>query len=79
MSSRKNDQATLCGTKKRTTEILALVHTDVCGLFDVQTRGGYVYFIIFINDYSWYRFMYLMHQKSEVFEKFIEFRYKVEK
>ena len=51
----------------------------MCGPFDIQARGGYVYFITFIDDYSWYGFVYLMHRKSEVFEKFIEFRHEVEK
>ena len=67
------------GQEERATEILALVHTNVCGLFDVQAKGGYIHFIIFIDDYSRYGFVYLMHHKSEAFEKFIEFRYEVEK
>ena len=50
-----------------------------CDPFNVQARGGYVYFITFINDYSWYGFMYLIHHNSEVFEKLIEFRHEVEK
>ena len=28
---------------ERATELLALVHTDVCGPFDMQVRGGYAY------------------------------------
>ena len=59
--------------------MLVLVHTDMCDPFDVQARGGYSYFITFIDDYSWYGFMYLMYRKSEVFEKFIEFRHEVKK
>ena len=64
---------------KRATELLALVHTDVCGPFDVQTRGGYTYFIIFTDDLSRYGYVYLMKHKSEIFEKFKEFRHEVEK
>ena len=67
------------GQGKRATEMLALIHTDMCGSFDVQARGSYIYFITFIDDYSWYGFMYLMYRKSEAFEKFIEFRHEVEK
>ena len=67
------------GQGERTTKILALIHTDICGLFDVQAKGSYVYFITFIDDYSWYGLVYLMHQKSKAFEKFIEFRHEVEK
>ena len=40
--------------------------------------GGYVYFVIFTDDYSWYGFAYLMYYKSEAFEKFLEFRHEVE-
>ena len=65
--------------RSRVTEILALVHTDVCGSFDVQVRDGYNYFIIFIDNFSWYVYMLLMRHKSEAFEKFKEFRHEVEK
>ena len=61
------------------TELLALVHTNVCRPFDVQARGSYSYFITFTNDLSRYGYVYLMKHKSEAFEKFKEFRYKVEK
>ena len=67
------------GQGERITEIFSLVHTDVCGLFDVSIREDYLYFITFIDDYSRYRYMYLMRYKSEAFEKFKEFRNEVEK
>ena len=69
----------LVGYGKGATELLALVHTDLCGSFDVQTRGGCTYFITFIDDLSRYRYVYLMKYKSELFEKFKEFRHEVEK
>ena len=43
-----------------------------------QVKGGYEYFITFTNDYSRYGYVYLMKRKSEAFEKFKEFRAKVE-
>ena len=67
------------GQEKKAIDILALVHIDVCDPFDVQTMDGYIYFITFTDDYSRYEFMYLMHHKSEAFEKFKEFRHEVEK
>ena len=42
------------GYGERAIELLALVHTDMCGPFDVQVRGGYSYFITFIDDLSRY-------------------------
>ena len=64
---------------KRAIELLALVHTDVCGSFDIQIRDGYTYFITFINDLSRYGYVYLMKHKSEAFKKFKGFRHEVEK
>ena len=49
---------------------LELVHIDVCGLINMSARGGYKYFITFTDDYSRYGYIYLMHHKSEPFDKF---------
>ena len=43
-----------------------------------SARGGYEFFITFIDDYSRYGYIYLMRHKSEAFEKFKEFKAKVE-
>ena len=44
-----------------------------------HARGGYLYFVTFIDDYSRYGYVYLMKYKSETFEKFKEFKAEVEK
>ena len=44
---------------------LDLIHSDVCGPFSVHARGGYEYFITFIDDYSKYEYVYLMKKKYE--------------
>ena len=44
-----------------------------------QARGDFSYFVTFIDDHSRYGYLYLMKYKSEVFEKFKEFRHEVEK
>ena len=62
----------------RAKEVLDLVHTDLCGPMSTSARGGYVYFITFIDDYSRYGYIYLMRNKSEAFEKFKEYKTKVE-
>ena len=63
---------------RRAQELLELVHTDVCHPMSTQVKGGYEYFITFIDDYSRYGYVYLMRRKSEAFEKFKVFRVKVE-
>ena len=40
---------------------------------NVQARGGYEYFVTFIEDYSRYEYMYLMQRKFKTFDKFKEF------
>ena len=67
------------GYGERTTELLDLVHVDVCGPFDIQVRDGYSYFITFIDDLSRYGYVYLIKHKFEAFEKFKEFKHEVEK
>ena len=64
---------------ERSKEPLQLVHSDVCGPLSVQARGGYEYFVTFIDDYSRYGYVYLMHKKSETFGKFKEFMAEAEK
>ena len=67
------------GHGERATDLLVLVHTDVCGPFDVPVRGNFVYFITFTDDMSRYGYVFLMKHKSEAFERFKKFRHEVEK
>ena len=57
---------------------LELVHSDLCGPMDIKARVGYKYFIHFIDDYSRYGHVYLMHHKYGSLEKFKEYKAKVE-
>ena len=43
-----------------------------------RAREGFEYFITFINDYSIYGYVYILHRKYEAFEKFKEFWAEVE-
>ena len=60
------------------TDLLEIIHSDVCGPMSTQARGGYLYFVTFTDDLSRYGYIYLMKQKSETFEKFKEFQNEVE-
>ncbi|KAJ9556807.1 hypothetical protein OSB04_011421 [Centaurea solstitialis] len=59
---------------ERATDLLEIIHTDVCGPFSHVARGGYQYFITFTDDFSRYGYVYLMRHKSETFEKFKEYQ-----
>jgi hypothetical protein len=54
-------------------DLLEIRRTDVCGPVSVSARGGYHYFVTFIDGVSRYRYIYLMKHKSKIFEKFKEF------
>jgi hypothetical protein len=62
----------------RSEEILYLVHTNLCGPMLVQTNGGVKYFVVFIENYSWYIVIYLLHNKSNVFDNFQMYKVMVE-
>ncbi|KAA0065400.1 gag/pol protein [Cucumis melo var. makuwa] len=62
----------------RAKEPLELIHSDLCGPMNVKARGGFEYFISFIDDYSRYGYLYLMEHKSEALEKFKEYKAEVE-
>ena len=55
---------------ERASDVLGLVHTDVCGPMSTSARGEYHYFITFPDNLSRYGYIYLMKYKSESFEIF---------
>ncbi|KAL0295654.1 UNVERIFIED_CONTAM: Retrovirus-related Pol polyprotein from transposon TNT 1-94 [Sesamum angustifolium] len=58
--------------------LLDLIHTDVCGPLNTQTKGEYSYFITFTDDHSQYGYVYLMRYKSEAIGMFKEYRLEIE-
>src|SRR6266516_4172709 len=65
------------GTMERATDLLEIIHTDVCDPMSVEAHGGYHYFLTFADDLSRYGYIYLMKHKSETFKKFKEFHSEV--
>ncbi|GJY99250.1 retrotransposon protein, putative, ty1-copia subclass [Tanacetum coccineum] len=63
---------------ERAKDLLGLIHTDVCGPFKIMSRQGANYFVNFIDDFSRYRYVYLLKHKHEVFETFKVFQKEVE-
>ena len=67
------------GTMEQATDLLEIIHTDVCDPMSVDARGKYRYFLTFTDDLSRYGYIYLMKHKSEIVERFKEFQSEVEK
>jgi hypothetical protein len=74
----QDDQNSVLRNNGGATDFLEIIHTDVCSPMSILTRGRYRYFLTSTDDLSRYRYVYLMKHKSETFEKFKEFRNKVE-
>nr|GEZ81770.1 retrotransposon protein, putative, Ty1-copia subclass [Tanacetum cinerariifolium] len=62
---------------EKETDILGIIHTDVCGPLRHVSRQDVSYFITFTGDYSRYGYIYLLKHKHEVFETFRVFKNKV--
>lgn len=43
-----------------------IIHADVCGKMEISSIGGSRYFVLFKDDYSNYRKVFFMKNKSEV-------------
>ena len=51
------------GTMERATDLLVIIHTDVCGPMSVEAHDRYRYFLTFTDDLSRYGYIYLMKYK----------------
>jgi len=62
----------------RATDVLELIHTDICGPFHTPSWNGQQYFISFIEDYSRYAYLFRIHEKSQSLDVFKTFKVEVE-
>ncbi|KAA3481430.1 Retrovirus-related Pol polyprotein from transposon TNT 1-94 [Gossypium australe] len=58
----------------RALERLQLVHTNVCGPMKTQSLNGSRYFILFIDDYSKYYWIFFLKYKFEIAQVFMKFK-----
>lgn len=65
--------------KIRSSKPLELLHMDVCGPMPVSSINGGRYFLTITDDYSRRVTVYIMKQKSEVFECFTRYQKRVER
>ena len=54
----------------RSSQLLEIIYTDACGFFDTSSISGEKYFIIFIDDFSHYGYVYLLKEKPQAFDTF---------
>lgn len=51
--------------EEKSTKCGEIIHADVCGPMEEDSLGGSRYFLLLKDDYSHFRFVYFMKQKSE--------------
>ena len=62
----------------RASDVLELIHTDICGPFPMASWNGQTYFITFIDDFFRYGYLYLIHDKSQSLDVFKNYKAEVE-
>eukprot|EP00253_Pinus_taeda_P027763 PITA_27763 len=62
----------------KTSDILQLVHSNISGMMPVNSLGGYLYYLTFIDDYSRKTWIYFLKKKDEVFSWFRHFKALIE-
>src|SRR4051812_40785231 len=62
----------------RSSNVLELIHTDICGPFPKACWNDQRYFVSFIDDYSRYGYLYLIEEKSKALDMFKSFKAEVE-
>jgi hypothetical protein len=62
----------------RCSGVLEIIHTDICGPFNVKSLYGFNSFITFMDNFSRYGYIYPICERSEALDKFKIFKAEVE-
>ena len=60
------------------TDIFDLIHSDVWGSSPISSIGGSRYFVVFVDDYSRYSWIFHMKHRSELLKVYSNFAKMVE-
>ena len=63
----------------KTKQPLELIHTNLWGPASVMSMNGYKYYILFVDDYTQYSWIFPLVLKSDALETFKTFKRLVEK
>lgn len=65
-------------TGSRASELLEVIHSDLCGPMEIPSLGGMKYFLTFVDDYSRSVYVYFLKDKLTVLNAFKDFHKKTE-
>ena len=75
IKGKQTNKSKRCATRSK--HLLVIIHTNIC--CPVMDGSDLKYFITFIDDYSHYMYLYMLHSKDEELETFKVFKVEVEK
>ncbi len=61
-------------SRTKTSQVLKLMHSYLCGPMSVTFLGGYLYFMIFVDDFSHKTRIFFLKKKGEAFDMFKDFK-----
>lgn len=70
----KHHQLPYPGKFKLASEKLELLHSDLSGIITPPSLGGSQYYYKITDSHTSYKFVFLLHQKSETLSKFMKFK-----
>ncbi|GKC04878.1 retrotransposon protein, putative, ty1-copia subclass [Tanacetum coccineum] len=73
-----DDKGIVLHRPEKVTDLLRIIHTDVCGPLRHVSRQVASYFITFTDEYGRYGYVYLLKHKHDVFKMFKVFKNEVE-
>ncbi|KAM2633067.1 hypothetical protein EV1_023726 [Malus domestica] len=74
----KNHKLPFSVSTSSTTHSLELVHCDVWGPAPISSVSGYKFYVLFVDEYTKYSWLFPLKFKSEVFSIFVHFKSYVE-
>ena len=73
----KSKRQPFSSSNRVSTHPFQLIHTDVW-TSPISSVSGYKYYVIFIDNFSRFSWLYPLYAKSEVFDHFVKFKLMVE-
>lgn len=66
-------------SQNRQTQPLSLIHSDVWGPTPILSCQGFKFYVLFVDDFSRYSWVFPIQHKSDVFQIFVNFRTQIER
>ena len=74
----KYTKTAFSSSDSRATGILDLIHSYVCSPMSSTSLTGFLYYVVFIDEFSQKSWIFFMKTKGQVFKRFQEFKALVE-